>query len=425
VSARPATGATRARPAGPRRLAALALASLALASLAGAAHAARPVTPDETLRERAEAAVLLEVVPAAERAVVGQTVPVRVTIGVGTAFLEDHVYSSFRRPLDLPVHARAAWIGPDVGLDVTPGLRRPRARSLALNGEKVHAPPGEDRLVGGRAFTTVVLEPLVRADVPGPLELAPVTVTLFYASAFTDDVLRGRVPADRHELSVSSHPLVIEVAPLPRAGRPDGFTGAIGTFTLEASARPRELVAGESLALTLVIEGEGDLDAFGAPSLGRLSGFHVYGHVESGSGEARTITYDVAPLHEGVTRVPPIGFAYFDPRAAAYRTAWSAPIPLEVRPRAPVTAAGAQTDDDGPTAAGGAATAGDAPAPESTGGPSPPPAPSFLPDAGDHPDLPGRASWGRTLALVATALAVGLAAGRWLARRARRHARDA
>ncbi|MHC4079570.1 MAG: hypothetical protein ACYST0_14150, partial [Planctomycetota bacterium] len=123
--------------------------------------------------------------------------------------------------------------------------------------------------------------------------------------------------------------------PLPTAGRPAEFTGAVGRFSVRAEANPLDPTVGGSLKLVLRIEGEGNLEVLDPPRLDELSGFHVFGKIDDRSKNTthRTVTYDLAPLSMAVKAVPPIRFAFFDPTPpAGYRTVQTRRIPLTVGP---------------------------------------------------------------------------------------------
>jgi hypothetical protein len=138
---------------------------------------------------------------------------------------------------------------------------------------------------------------------------------------------------DRHDALVPGGELALEIRPLPEEGRPPGFKGAVGRFSLRAEAEPRVLELGESLRFLLFIEGEGNLGFFDPPRLDRMEGFHVYGSLEDPGRMRRTVIYDIAPLNEEVREVPPIPFVYFDTKPpAGYRTLRTPRIPIEVRP---------------------------------------------------------------------------------------------
>lgn len=259
--------------------------------------------------------------------------PVRVVLRIGfdRAFFERSAVQMFRREFDLPVQVEAAWLGELDGATWREAEPVADGVSLVLNGEAGVAARGTEREVDGRRYAVVEIERTLLPERPGAVTLAAPVVRYVLATRFREDFFEGRVPVDRREESTRGAPVTIEVRALPEAGRPAGFTGAVGQFTVAAEAAPRTVDAGAPLKLLLRIGGEGNLARFETPRLDGLAGFHVYGMLDDRAAPRRTITYDVAPLDGSVTEVPSIPFSYFDPRAEAYRTARTEPIPLTVR----------------------------------------------------------------------------------------------
>jgi hypothetical protein len=282
----------------------------------------------------------------------GQPVTLRLRIGLDEGLLREGIVPLFGRPMDVQVQVRAPW------LDALPGATRledagqedGRARSsLALNDSVVRARREADRVVEERAFAVLALDRSFLFSEPGETELAAPTIRFAFATKFEEDFLEGRRPLDRRDALVHGEAFALRVRALPEEGRPAGFTGAVGRFTVAATAAPRELTVGESFALTLTIEGEGNLDAFDTPRLDGLPGFHVYGALDDRGAPVRTVTYDLAPVHAGVTEVPPVPFHFFDPGPPpGYRAARTAPIPLDVRPSAGAPASAKATSERPP-----------------------------------------------------------------------------
>ncbi len=133
---------------------------------------------------------------------------------------------------------------------------------------------------------------------------------------------------------VKSEPLIIDVVALPEAGRPADFGGAIGNFTVHASAEPRDVDAGESIKLKVEWSGSGNLEFFSAPEPSRsesFNGFRVYGKTETKTFDRRSVTYDLAPKSAEVKEIPPIVLPVFDPLTTRYGVVSSAAIPIKVR----------------------------------------------------------------------------------------------
>lgn len=305
-------------------------AAAALLLLAGAAAQA----PEWT----GCAAVRVEV---PTRVFVGEAFPVRVVVEIERAALQQHAVQLFRQPLDVPVQVVAPWLDGGgssgllrVGADApSPAAPPPAAPSLVVNGGLGRAGRGADRVRDGRAFAVVTVERRLRALAPGRLELAAPRLRLAFASAFRDDLLQGRVPVDRHDVTIDGAAVAVDVLALPAEGQPAGFSGAVGDFAATASAAPTALAVGERLELQLVVRGDGDLLAFAPPPL-TVPGFHVLGVLDRGGAAARTLVYDLELLAD-VAALPAIEVPFFDPRdGGRYRVAATAPIPLQVRPAA-------------------------------------------------------------------------------------------
>ncbi len=133
-------------------------------------------------------------------------------------------------------------------------------------------------------------------------------------------------------------PVPITVLPLPAESRPPGFTGAVGNFTLQVTADRKESRVNDAIGVKVRVAGEGTLNAVTTPPLADLSDFKQYapkvGSSTSVQGERlrgeKVWDYVLIPLAPGAQAIPPVTFSFFDPRAQAYRTASSPPIPIQV-----------------------------------------------------------------------------------------------
>jgi hypothetical protein len=258
--------------------------------------------------------------------------------------------------LDLPFLAdrRLRVADPPVRFDPA------RHVEIAAGGTRVLAEKGTGR-INGREMATLTLRKILIPLEPGSLALAPATVA--------GEVVRGSLPRRAPSLfdelfgegflefgrepllesfSVASGSLRVEVRPLPEAGRPAGFTGLVGDFRLEAQARPTEVTVGDPITLTLRVSGPAYVGHVELPPLARQPGlardFKVpqeapFGELEDG---AKKFTEIVRVMNPGVSRIPPIELAYFNPRTGRYEVARTEPIPLKVREARIVTAQDAE-----------------------------------------------------------------------------------
>jgi hypothetical protein len=253
---------------------------------------------------------------------VGERVPLTLRFGYDREFFRQHAVPLFPRRADVLLHVRAQVPG-------EPEARPPRGPTFALNDAIVEAEPLPDETRDGRTFAVLAWKrtftPAEAADLAVP---AP-TLRYVHATVFEEDFVAGRIAKDPKDAVVTGASLTLRILPLPAAGRPPGFDGAVGRFTIEAVCGQTKVDEGEIFSLTVTIRGEGQA------MLRRLDlpGFHVFGTAHKGEG--RTAVLDIAALSDGVREIPAIAFAFFDPGPpAGYRVVRTDPIPLEVRPRA-------------------------------------------------------------------------------------------
>ncbi len=293
----------------------------------------------------------------AERAAyyVHEPIELALVFGVEVEFAATSMIQPFQRKLDVPVQLTAPWIeglpgvlarasggyasGDDASGD-EPDAREGSAHltaSFVLNDDVALAERVEQRVLDGRTFTVLTIERTYLPNEPGELVVPAAILRFVYATRFEEDFVNGRTPVDRRDELVGSEPLALTIRALPEEGRPSEFTGAVGRLSVHAEVAERELAAGESFELVLVVEGQGNLELFAAPELDRLPGFpahfHVLGKLEEPGRVRRVITYHLAPRSAAVEEVPPIRFAYFDTTPpASYRVVETEAIPVAVRP---------------------------------------------------------------------------------------------
>lgn len=129
-------------------------------------------------------------------------------------------------------------------------------------------------------------------------------------------------------VKLSTFPVSILVKPLP-SGAPAGFTGAVGEFTMSASLSASEMEVNEALSLKITISGTGNLPLLGEPEVNLPPDHDLYDvsrSLKSSTSGNRitgsvTFEYPIVARHAGRYRIAPVQFAWFDPKAASYRTA--------------------------------------------------------------------------------------------------------
>jgi hypothetical protein len=134
----------------------------------------------------------------------------------------------------------------------------------------------------------------------------------------------------------SSAPLTIDIRPVPSAGQPASFRGAIGRFQLEVDANPKILRVGDPLSVTLTVRGEGLLETVHPPALEQQGSLAQDFKLQTDppavktDSDAKTLTYTLRPRRTGIRELPPLEMAYFDPDTQRFQVVRSAPVPLRV-----------------------------------------------------------------------------------------------
>lgn len=157
------------------------------------------------------------------------------------------------------------------------------------------------------------------------------------------------VPTEPRKLTIKSQAVTLKVLPLPDEGRPATFSGAVGDFTLSATATPTTLTVGDPVAVDLVVSGSGNFDALTEPQMQSSGGWRPYpakrysieGNLDQNQTPTveRKIGFSQVFIPEAVhNEVPPFEISFFSPLKKQYVTLRTEPIPLAMTP-APVTAA--------------------------------------------------------------------------------------
>ena len=201
--------------------------------------------------------------------------------------------------------------------------------------------------LGGKRYDIATFSTVITPGKAGKISVGPMpanfVVSRLDRRAQRFDIFSGGFgPAQ--ELTVTAQELEIEVKPLPVAGRPKDFSGAIGKFEFEATGTPQRVKAGEPVSMKLVIKGSGNFDRIGQPPLAEPDGWTTYSAKQdfkagdsAGIEGVKTFELPVTPTANKTT-MPVFAFSFFDPEAAKYVTLKSAAAPLAVE-GAPVIAA--------------------------------------------------------------------------------------
>ena len=224
--------------------------------------------------------------------------------------------------------------------------------------------------INGLPYNVVVFQTAITPVKSGSLEVSPATIEAQItmpgsAPQNSDDFFsnffgNSGFGMDVRQVTVSTKPQTVEVKQLPKDGRPDDFSGAIGQFTLQASASPKKAEAGDPITLSAVVSGRGNFGALGAPTLMDSENWKSYPPSEKFEPSSRDPigfngqkTFDfMIVARADTTLTPSPEFSFFDPAVEKYVTLKADPIAVVAKggtAAAPAAAVAATTTTPSPT----------------------------------------------------------------------------
>ena len=136
---------------------------------------------------------------------------------------------------------------------------------------------------------------------------------------------------------IQSNTSTIKVKPLPVEGQPVNFSGAVGQYDIKSALSSSQVKTGESVTLTLTINGSGNIRMFDPPTFPVIPNIDTFPPEESDdlyqpdniSGK-KVVKYILIPEETGTYNLPAISFTYFEPRSETYKTISTRPLTLVV-----------------------------------------------------------------------------------------------
>ncbi|MDB5016823.1 MAG: protein BatD [Mucilaginibacter sp.] len=181
---------------------------------------------------------------------------------------------------------------------------------------------------GQKYNVTDVKKTILFPEHSGNLTIDPLGFTfLVRVPAPAQDVMDQFFGSFKEEkFKVRSAPVTIHVKPLPDAGKPAGFTGAVGNFSIQASTDKTELKANEALNYKVKITGSGNIKLFVPLKINFPADFEKYdpkvidtvADTDNGATGSRIYNYLLIPRHQGNYTIDPYVFSYFNPATGRY-----------------------------------------------------------------------------------------------------------
>jgi hypothetical protein len=196
-------------------------------------------------------------------------------------------------------------------------------------------PPGiaDSRKVGDTWYDLFVSYQIVFPLVPGPVDIAKASLQYSVPVAM-------QFFSQEQRYTLESNAATLTVHPLPDAGRPPGFSGAVGRdMTLRRQA-PASGGAGQAVAVDITISGRGNVALWPAPVLAWPDSMRHYQdrtddrmtNASGMLGGTKTFRFLALPDSAGPLRLPQLSYSYFDLDAGAYRTLTAPAVGISIAP---------------------------------------------------------------------------------------------
>jgi len=222
----------------------------------------------------------------------------------------------------------ATWAG-----TITPSTSGPLALSIELpvrlQFHEAPAAPAFRDPMDGDPFAGMDIDPADPSSIQRMFNSFQRSFTHTVASSL------GRAHDESVTLRASGRPL--EIKPLPVAGQPAAFSGAVGRFEMRASVKSDTVHASDPVTLQVTVQGQGDLDRVELPGVASSADWKTYpttARTEAPVAGKRlgrkTFEQTLVPLHGGRLTIPPIPLAVFDPVLGRYAAIATAPLTVTV-----------------------------------------------------------------------------------------------
>lgn len=151
-------------------------------------------------------------------------------------------------------------------------------------------------------------------------------------------VFRDLLMFGGEDVSTRSNPVTVNVRPLPDAGRPDKFTGTIGSYKMQTQVDKTSVEVNQPITVTVRITGTGNIKAVAEPIIPESEDFRVYQasareNVTRNNytlGGTKIFEEVFVPRRPGNLKLPALTFNFFNPQTNKYQSISSSEVPITV-----------------------------------------------------------------------------------------------
>lgn len=252
----------------------------------------------------------------------------------------------------LVIRKRTLYVGESVPVDIEVGVRPGIVTSInglptlssgdfTLNNLSPR-PIRHEQLVEGNPFLVMIWHTVVAAVRPGDFSLVVQTPLSVRRMSSVENPLGWPLfqtlpKGAPRDVTVASPPAKLTVLPLPTAGQPQDFSGAVGDFQVSSDISPATAAVGEPQILRLHVSGAGNFDRVSSIMLQHLDHWRTY-PVKSSFTPRNAVGYSGEKVFEqplialvaGQQLIPALELSYFNPETRQYERARTRPIKVTI-----------------------------------------------------------------------------------------------
>jgi len=227
----------------------------------------------------------------------------------------------------------------NIGITNWRELNKPKYNDFWSQNIDIKQLVAEEGRYNGEKYRYVILRKTVLyPQKSGKLEIEPLSLDIDVQVPTNRRNIFGQVQLVEDNKRVSAGSKTITVKPLPEAGKPEDFSGAVGRFNFTVTPSKTNLKNGESLDLKVAVSGTGNLKLFTLPKPVVPSSIELYDPVHnekiqtplSGMNGQISDLYTIIPQFKGKYPIKPMSFSYFDLGSGRYKTITSPEIMINV-----------------------------------------------------------------------------------------------
>jgi len=231
------------------------------------------------------------------------------------------------------------YVSPNINITGSRELDKPKYVDFWSQDIPIKEYVSEEATYNGQRVRSIILKKTVLyPQKSGKLTIAPLSLDLDLQLPTNRRTVFGQMVVTEANKTVSAGAKTISVKPLPVAGKPEDFSGAVGSFDFRVIPSKTTIQNGESLDLTVKVSGKGNLKLFNLPKPVVPSALEMYDPVHSEqvttplTGMVGSIVdkYAIIPSYKGEYAIKPMSFTYFDLSSGRYKTITSREIMIKV-----------------------------------------------------------------------------------------------